>query len=357
MTTSDISSFLYPHPTCIFVEGAVHLPSGFFMRNVMLDLHEVEEFRRKHNNTDVYTTVYQYDNKENHREGNKYGAIYLDFDCKVESDGSISIVEFEKTRQDAITGASYFKSIFGIPENACHYYFSGSKGFHLTISPSVFQLQPHKQLHRIFKPIIQKIPVQHNTVDVRIYDAVRMWRMPNSINSKSGLYKIPLTFQELSSISFYNLLQLARSPRLLPALNTSTNSRAKRGMDKIVRDFTEKLDKKATTSKAKRRAMDVVPPCVSILLNTTTQQGQRNNTAMALAGVLWQQGHTEDEAFVSLESWSEEHCSPPLDEEELRRTIRSQYSGEYTYGCTAMKDLSACDSSQCPFKKKRTGIR
>lgn len=93
--------------------------------------------------------------------------------------------------------------------------FSGYKGFHLSISSVLLdKLSGFPETPKRVKSLAQKIA--GNAIDERIYQNIWIIRSLNSINSKSGLYKIPLTEAEIYSLSPEEIITLAKKPRPKP---------------------------------------------------------------------------------------------------------------------------------------------
>lgn len=103
---------------------------------------------------------------------------------------------------------------YEVPIESLKIYFSGCKGFHVEILTSLFgNIQPAADLPYRFKKVV--LSFGYDDFDLRIYKANSLLRLPNSINSKSGLYKISLTPQEINVLTFEQILDLARRPRHL----------------------------------------------------------------------------------------------------------------------------------------------
>ena len=119
-------------------------------------------------------------------------------------------------------------------------FFSG-RGFHVQVDARVFGVIPSTYLHQIYQRLAyrlagvdanqDKIPLlfgpggrcakaahrsQLPCMDQNIYQAARLWRLPGSVNLKSGKYKIPLSIDELSHLGVDEILDLASRPRPLP---------------------------------------------------------------------------------------------------------------------------------------------
>jgi hypothetical protein len=105
----------------------------------------------------------------------------------------------------------------GIPHVAISIAFSGSKGFHLEISAGWFGwFDPSTDLHQREKRLVRSLLAGLGDVyDAKVYDKTRIWRVLNSLNSKSGLHKIPLTPDEVLNFDVEQIRALAQSPRYL----------------------------------------------------------------------------------------------------------------------------------------------
>jgi len=105
----------------------------------------------------------------------------------------------------------------GIPREAVFVAFSGSKGFHVEVSAGWFGgFEPAVDLHEREKRLVRALLAGlagGDAFDPRVYDKTRLWRTPNSVNSKSGLRKVPVTVAELDALGIEQIRSLAASPR------------------------------------------------------------------------------------------------------------------------------------------------
>jgi hypothetical protein len=105
-------------------------------------------------------------------------------------------------------------------------WFSGAKGFSVEIPAAAFGL-------RAFGPFPTTSALaakQHGaadalaqglaTADWSLYSRGRLWRVPNTLHSKTGLYKIPLTAKELERLTIDEIRELARKPRIIATHTT-----------------------------------------------------------------------------------------------------------------------------------------
>jgi len=93
------------------------------------------------------------------------------------------------------------------------YYFSGNKGFHLEIPNWMIddQHEPSAEYPAVLKAMVQDLT---SHADLSLYQTIRIYRINNTINSKSGLYKIELKYDEITSLSIEEIKKLATRRRL-----------------------------------------------------------------------------------------------------------------------------------------------
>lgn len=97
---------------------------------------------------------------------------------------------------------------YEVNTNKLRYYFSGSKGFHIEIPSWMIDVehQPSSQYPYIFKAMVQEL-TEH--ADLSLYQTIRLYRLNNTINSKTGLYKIELSLDEIKSLPVEEIKELA----------------------------------------------------------------------------------------------------------------------------------------------------
>jgi hypothetical protein len=336
-----------------WIECGAFIPNGNFTRNHLMEISKKDEFRFKWHNKGVFTTAYIYDSKER-ANANLDGDFYLDLDYDIE-DSEDKEKSFDIIRNDAIKAVKYIKVIFDIDNKDIRIYFSGSKGIHLIVPKEYFNVQPHKNLNMIFRLMAEDIKrlCQLSTIDLRVYDKVRLWRMPNSKHQKTGFYKVPLTFEELTKLSFDNITQLADAPRSLglEEIQIRPLQRAQNEYRNYVKKLEDFLNKPKFNGKIET-TLNFVPPCIEYLLNNQLGKGQRNDTTALLASFLRQSGYKFDEVVATLLDWNDKYVSPAMDEREIKITVESIFKGQHIMGCTRAKMLSQCGGKECKLYKQ-----
>lgn len=333
-----------------------------FTRKHFLHPTQTDAFRQHYNNIGVYQTVMHYINPVwfqnekgkwlvNAKDSFKYGNFYLDFDIKIECEE-----DFLKIKHDVQTALKYFKTFLAIDISQVQFYFSGNKGVHLIVDAAVIGLEPHKALNKIYKDIADDIKkfCKHGTLDTSVYDDKRMFRMVNSVNKKSGLYKIPITAKELNDLSYTEIAQLATSPRFIENQMPIQSLKATKMFSKYVKEWSEKIEKSMTFT-GKIRELKELPPCIKEMSERVFKEtvDQRNNSGTALASFYFQQGLEREETMQLLLKWGTENCEPQLNHNAINIIVNSVYNGQYRYGCSTFKELSGvCDKENCPLFKR-----
>lgn len=328
-------------------------PNGNFGRGLIIEnkVDMIDKQRDRFNNEDVYATAYSYDNKTI-AESRLYGAFYLDFDDKIDD-------SYEKLKIDVVMTIELLKEEFGVQENQIELFFSGSKGFHLTVHPIVLGILPKLNLNEEYKKIATylKRESMFNTIDTVIYDRVRLLRLNNSINSKSGLYKVQITLEQLRAWNLDQMKEWAKEPRPYKrTTNLQVSSKAIKKYKEILATFV--TEEKSNYGRREVEETEQILPCTLLGLETECSQGGRNNMVVLLASSLFQAKQNLDEVIEVMLDWNDKYCNPKLPEREVIITVRSalqQVRSGRCYGCGAMRENNLCLGSMCRLFKKKKG--
>lgn len=101
-------------------------------------------------------------------------------------------------------------------------WFSGAKGFHVGVPITVFgdAAVPSEAFASQCKAVAMEIArLAGVTIDKAVYDRVRLFRCPNTRHGKTGLYKIPLSYNEIRQWDVSEILERAKCPRRLVLLS------------------------------------------------------------------------------------------------------------------------------------------
>ena len=323
--------------------------NGYFTRNKFIDITAL----RKHINEydgDVYSTIYRYDSKDQNT-ANFIAPLYLDLD--------IDDIEhnFLKIKQDLALVLRRLRTVFYLSDKDIELYFSGSKGFHILVHHNIFGFEPSRDLHKQYKKVAIELKTYtvNKTVDTKIYDNKRLFRIPNTINHKTGLYKVAISYEKVKNMQSYDELKAyASSPKITKPCVYKFNPKAREAFDELIEKIDLEEKAKINTKLAKEFIQKrELLPCVQYILKNGCAKGQRNNTTVALANSLFQVGKDFDEVLEIITYWNATKNEDPLDQAEIRTTVMSAYNNAKQnrfYGCTIFRDLDVCVKG-CPIHK------
>lgn len=133
--------------------------------------------------------------------------ILIDFDNKENPDAA---------RDSAIEVLNRIVKL-GCPAKFVRFYFSGQKGFHLVLHPELFitgGFPGSADLPRHIKNWVTVLTEGVSNIDYGIYAGNKIVRLPHSKHNATGLYKIPLSADELINLPIEDIKKLAIEPRL-----------------------------------------------------------------------------------------------------------------------------------------------
>lgn len=164
-------------------------------------LSEIESYRKKHANSGIYSSVFNYEN-ESVEDCLRMGSLYFDLDSANAHDA----------HEDTKKLVNYFLGF--INESEIRIYFTGMKGFHLEVEALTLGVGASKDPSYAFRAIAKNLTeeLKLSTVDFQCYDARRIWRLPNSQHQKTELFKIGISVSELNG-SLEDIHKLAKEPR------------------------------------------------------------------------------------------------------------------------------------------------
>jgi hypothetical protein len=193
-------------------------------------------------------------------------------------------------------------------------YFSGSKGFHVGIPAGLFGWEPFVELPRAHRHLATGIAGDVQ-IDTAIYEHNRLWRVPNTRHGKSGLYKVPLTYEQLATWPIDQIKQLATRPTSRPALPDAlpTPGGPHPRMRDMYMNAVQTLQARPAVSDSKPwQSSSVAPdrPCLQKLLRGV-EAGRRNEAAIRLSAAFKRAGHSPEGILDELHTWNERN-QPPL---------------------------------------------
>ena len=216
--------------------------------------------------------------------------------------------------------------------------FSGV-GYHIHI-PELFDFKTATTLPQEVKKVMNHFfPVADN-----IFDSRRIIRVEGTLNPKSGLYKIPLTWEQLENMTHVEVMELAKTmPAPLPLLFS------KELCDNKLRERVREVGVELSAVKKKEVSHDTsnIVTCMQKLYDTKDQPGTRHARILRMASAWRRAGLPQDAVQKLIHGWA-----PTLPIDELQRTVSDVYTKGYAYSCHDAIMMEYCDSKCIYFKGK-----
>jgi len=341
-------------------------------RNNIVHIEKIKEMLERCNYSDCFTTYFRFDReifdhiKRNNNSVSGYdGEAFSDF------------LPFDIDHHDLKRAQETTKKLaerlmeWGVSRKAFVVFFSGSKGFHLLLSRRAFaDIKPSKNLHVIFAAmrsmIAKEAELDMETVDLSISDKLRLFRLPNSIHSSTGLWKIELTMKELFNLTPDQIKEIAENPRqtfytdsygLLATeayVNQSEklNSIYKKALKRLL-DYADKCIKSSELKEAHENYGDkdiekIFCRAERKIWQNNVPEGSRNNCAVRLLSKLRIKGSTQASSEELIMNWNVSN-NIFLSDGELQSIVRSVYSRPYAYDFGCNDEILKC---YCPYKDR-----
>ena len=298
---------------------------------------------------DTFMSLWDYDGhvidyvKEKKTLASYDGMLYMPDEFLLDVDGENP----ERAKQKAI-GLTILLDDLCIPYRI---YFSGT-GFHLGIPGQAFRWKPTPDLHLKVKDELQDKGI-YEYADVSVSDKTRLIRIVNTLNSKSKLYKIPLSHSELHG-TITQIQELAKTQR---STYKWTTLECEPVFD-VLKRKTKASDKDFETVTLGRNPDPIWYPCIQTMM-AGTGQGSRHQIALRIAGYLrWR--YPEHVVRLIMEDWRQrvDIASSPFTKAEMDKIVTDCYEGHngngYNYGCTDVHMDNHCQSTCRLYKSKKS---
>lgn len=142
-------------------------------------------------------------------------SIIIDLDSKQ---------DVELARQAAIRLLTRLHNDYTIDLNASSICFSGRKGFHVEIPATLFGgFTPAAELPGLHKLIVEHLTEGFgNLIDTSIYRHTGLIRLENTKHQDTGLFSIPILFNELTECTMDQIRDMAVRPRIIERIDPGT---------------------------------------------------------------------------------------------------------------------------------------
>lgn len=257
--------------------------------------------------TDYYYSVYTYEDKH-YEQWKKTNSLAGILDVKTNK----IIIDFDNedllvAKKSALEAASRL-ILNGFNRDDLQVYFSGAKGFHIEINLDEWLTREQ------FENVVFGVASDIKGFDTKVKDQQRLIRMPFTKNQKTGLYKIPVSLEELENSPIDVIQEAAKSPTVEMWDGYTEWSKKKAQLPKNFQDLKDK--KLATQNKEKsevtfedRLDLSLKPKWISptkyALQKGFFKEGERNTAFMILAATYRANGFDKELAWRMLKGVAE----------------------------------------------------
>ena len=319
---------------------------GLGRRHYFEDASNIVNWMELHN--DTYMSLYEYDDDvkdyfaKNQKLAGYDGNIYIPEEFILDVDGG--------NPDDAQKKAIGLKILLGDLDVPFKAFFSGT-GFHFHIPSSSFTYRPHQNLHMKVKEVL----TQHGIfeyADPAVTDKLRLIRVPNTRNTKSGSYKVELKNGMLES-DINEIIEYAMKPK--PITDVILESHP------VFNVLVSEEEKKHTQNIQVSQGRSPDPslyPCISGMVQSIPM-GKRHMVALRLsAWFRWL--YPEDIVRSLMEEWRKQVSgnNKSFSRKEMESIVTSAYEGHggqgNKYGCNDPIMDEYCKNTCRLYRNKRS---
>jgi hypothetical protein len=273
--------------------------------------------------SDTYMSLYEYDNDvkdyfaKNKKLAGYDGKIYIPEEFILDIDGG--------NPDDAQKKAIGLKILLGDLDVPFKVFFSGT-GFHFHIPSSSFTYRPHKNLHAKVKEILTSHGI-FEYADPAVTDKLRLIRVPNTKNMKSGCYKVELKNGMLEG-SVNEIIEYSHQIRELSDVLLESQP----VFNVLISEEEVKQHTQYTQISQGRSPDPSLYPCIGGMLESIPM-GKRHVVALRLSAWLrWL--YPEETVRLIMENWRKQVSGneKPFATKEMDSIIRSAYEAHNGQG-------------------------
>lgn len=207
-------------------------------------------------------------------------------------------------------------------------YCSANKGFHI-----------HLKLEKELSPSqVKRLAVDYfgknlPTLDVKVYDPQRIFRLPNSLNEKSGLYKSLLTDSQLN-LPIETIKGICKNKR-----TPDSNVLPIKINEELVKEKEHKEPRKEK-SKMKERPNHWLPYKWELLNANSLKPGERDHALMVLAATCFGLGYNREIAESFLNYFDDRYANvtnQDTNAEQVDKVLTNVFHGDWKGGTYSAK--------------------
>ena len=218
---------------------------------------------------------------------------WLVFDIDVEGDILEALTQARRL-------AAWLVDRFKLEPDDLMFFYSGSKGFHVSIPSSLWGGTPAANFHDYARRFAETLAINAVVkIDSGVYARVNLLRAPNSKHRKTGRYKVQLRYDELLNLKREAIFEIAAEPRegWIPE-PVGVNSEAAECWSEIVKLVDD--DKAASTERRSSNGAAKLNPTTRAVLVEGSFVGDRHRELFSSAANLAEFASVDELAFALL---------------------------------------------------------
>jgi len=159
--------------------------------------------------SEYFSTIQTFASPESRDNEPHWCPFFMDFDAEV----------FDTGLREARFVVDYFLTGLEVTPDV---WFSGNRGFHVTVDAMAFGAEPSPELTYIWRHLAERIAAQLGltTLDKRVYSRRRMWRIDGTRHAKSSLFKRRLDVGYFRTATAEDIRARAKEPLVVEDLGT-----------------------------------------------------------------------------------------------------------------------------------------
>lgn len=221
-------------------------------------------------------------------------------------------------------------------QNNFRIFFSGS-GYHISIPNSVFNFKPGENLpFHVKETMLKLLP----GIDPMVYIRTGIYRVAHTINKKTELYKIPLTYNEAMTLTYKAVHELAKTPRF--------------DFQYVPIDGDGELEGEIVEEVQRVRKLgqvfepNKIATCIQTMYKRGAQEGNRHTTLLRIVSHFRRHGVPSTAAKAALLEWN----NGSLNEQEVLTQVEYSYNKGYQYGCEDILMSKDCNPKCIYYRRK-----
>ncbi len=319
-------------------------------RNQLCKINDFSKIAKNNINKEIYRSMFLYDESI---------VPYLEKNETVTGfNGEQSIdkivIDIDLIKNDNDKGNQTRKKVLDVTDameklliDPLHYniWFSG-RGFHIHLA-NVYGFKDSNTLAKQVRATMQRDFGKH--IDL-IYDSRRLIRAGFSHNKKSGLFKIPISYEELETLSYEEIAKIAKAIRsdYKPHKIKQEHVISLEPMDMSRKNIAEV---RKVFDNAKGETTRFIT-CAQHIYNAGHVSGKRHKHLLALVSI-WRKRYAFDKVgcdFLARAYMT--NMDKPLPAVEVSKIVSDAFKNDYYYGCNHPDLQPYCDSKCMLFKYK-----